>query len=165
MASGWFNEPRRHSLASKGVKTASNGKPAIDLERYQGRWYDVGHYPTWYQRDCETSIADYKKNNKGVSVKNTCIDKQGMKSTIEGDATIDSPDTLGVSFFPPFRSPYKIEWVSNDYERAIVGHPKKENLWFLSRNKSLNKKEFDEMKNIAKKKGYATSKLTNIKKR
>jgi len=161
----WFRESNRHSLASKGIKTATKGKPSIDLNRYEGKWYDVGHYPTWYQEDCEQSIADYdyQPRKERVKVKNTCIDKEGNKTDIEGNAAINDDETLSVSFFPPFSSPYKIEWVSKDYTRAVVGHPDKKNLWFLSRKQKITPSQLREMKAIAKKKGYAPSKLTNKK--
>lgn len=158
----WFSESRRHSLASKGVKTSTSAK--VNLNRYTGKWFDVGHYPQWFQSDCVTSIAEYKKDTDDtLIVKNTCIKKDGTKSTITGDATVISEDTLGVSFFPLIRSPYKIEWVDKDYKKAIVGHPQKKNLWLLSRNKTITKKELETLKNIAKKKGYSPSKLTKVK--
>jgi len=160
----WKNESRRHALASKGVKTAVNSKPvAVDLRRYQGKWFDVGHYPQSFQRDCVTSIAEYKKTKSGIDVKNTCVKKDGAKSSISGSANIIPPDTLGVSFFPFFSSPYKVEWVDKNYERAIVGHPEKKNLWFLSRKQSLSNKKLERMKKIAKNKGYSPSKLTKVK--
>ena len=32
---GWIKEPRRHALASKGVKTAVDGKPLLRAEQYK----------------------------------------------------------------------------------------------------------------------------------
>ena len=35
MAKGWHRESRRHALASKGIKTAVQGKPVITLKTYK----------------------------------------------------------------------------------------------------------------------------------
>jgi apolipoprotein D and lipocalin family protein len=165
MAKGWHKEPRRHSLAARGYKTTTKKDEYIartfdlDLKKYMGTWHDVGHYPQPFQENCKTSKANYQLISKDdISIKNTCKTTTGTK-TITGEAFTKGKNTLSVSFFPFVRSPYKVEWVSKDYKHAIVGHPEKKNLWYLSRTKKISSQQLGAMNRIAKKKGYNPNKI------
>lgn len=161
----WYRESRRHSLASKGVKTAIAKSDAInklDLKKYSGVWYEHSRYPNWFQKDCDQAKARYVLKGDRYKVINSCKTPDGV-DVAEGDAVVTGKKTLGVSFgfFAP-RSPYKVEYVSPDYEYAVVGHPNKKYLWILSRNKSITKKKLDQLKLIAKSKGYGLRKLKDV---
>lgn len=47
----------------------------VDLERYQGKWYEIASLPTSFQRGCVCSTADYtlNANNGTVRVVNRCL--------------------------------------------------------------------------------------------
>jgi len=164
MARGWYGQPRRHALAAKGINTV-NKKPIartfeLDLKKYSGTWHDVGHYEQPFQKNCKTSKAKYElKGKDDIIIKNTCKKTDGTTKKITGEAFPTKRNTLSVSFFPFIRSPYKVEWVSEDYKHAIVGHPEKKNLWYLSRTKKISSEQLAAMNRIAKKKGYDTNKL------
>lgn len=84
----------------------------VDLERYQGRWYEIASISIRPQRNCKCTYAEYTPKESEVEVYNKCIDKRdGSDSDITGKAfPVEGTNNarLKVSFFPLIKSPYEI---------------------------------------------------------
>src|SRR5512138_107148 len=47
--------------------------PAVDLQKYAGKWYDISHLPARFMQGCACTSAEYEVTGKGyVKVTNTC---------------------------------------------------------------------------------------------
>jgi len=118
--------------------------PYVDLKRYSGEWYEISRYPNRFQSGCFGSKATYTLRGDGkIEVLNQCNDSSfsGKLRVAKGKAwAVDknSNAKLKVSFFWPFSGDYWIIELGKDYEYAVVGHPKREYLWILSRTKVMN---------------------------
>lgn len=148
-----------HTKALK-IEKELNAKN-IDMNKYQGRWYNQASIPTWFDKGCEGQRADYKLRTDGkVDVLNTCLKTNGQKQ-VKGVARSVSKDNknLKVSFFPFTEGDYNILYLDSKYKNAIVGSSSKDYLWILTRKKNLPNKELDGLVKIAKSRGYDTSKL------
>jgi apolipoprotein D and lipocalin family protein len=107
----------------------------VDLNRYVGIWYEIGRYPTFFQRDCMQSTAEYKViSATEISVKNTCIRESKSKRSIEGVAKVVTPPAkLKVDFGFFRRGDYWITDLDADYQWAVVSGPKRDSLFILAR--------------------------------
>jgi len=152
----WKNESMRHSLASRGIKTAQKINPVVlDLNKYLGKWYEVGRLPNWFQESCRCAIAEYSKKQGKIEVKNSCY-RDGERDFRYADAykTKGKKDQLDVYFNPFIKGEYQVLYVDKKYNTAIVGTPSKKVLWFLSRDKKVSDSKIKKLKEIAKEKGY-----------
>lgn len=139
----------------------------VDIERYLGVWYEIARLPHDRQKDCVESHAVYTQTKDGIEIKNVCTDDKGATRDVIGRAKIADPTTnakLKVNFAPwLFRifawGNYWIIDLGKDYEYAVVSEPKKQKLWILSREKTLDKAVFDEIKRRLREKGFAVDKL------
>lgn len=145
----------------------------VDLERYQGRWYEIASVPSKSQPKSGTnSRATYtlKADKSSVDVLNeTWVN--GKRSFIRGSAwKVDpsSPDAkLKVRFLvPPFLPVIPVTgdyWVIaldlQDYKWALVGQPSRKCLWILSRTTELSEDIYKELVEQAKNEGYDVSKI------
>lgn len=131
--------------------TAVTAVPALDLNRYLGRWYEVCRLPLKWEDETATDItANYALNAKGtVRVDNRCFDAQGKPAQAIGEATpVDGTNArLKVTFLPkalrwlPFTSgDYWVLKLDPQYRHALVGTPNRRYLWLLSREPSLSQK-------------------------
>jgi apolipoprotein D and lipocalin family protein len=121
----------------------------VDLERYQGTWYEIARLPQWFQRGCVRSMAHYEIiDSETVRVTNTCTDDSGDTRSATGWAYVVDTATnakLEVIFdnwfsrlFPSLvRGKYWVVYLDADYRTVLVGHPNREYLWILARTPSL----------------------------
>lgn len=117
--------------------------PYVDLERYSGVWYEIARYDQWFQKGCIASTATYSKGRRNkINVVNECrlFELDGEIKSVKGKAKVVdqvSNAKLKVSFFWPFYGKYWVIDLGKDYEYAVVGHPKRNYLWILSRTKKM----------------------------
>jgi apolipoprotein D and lipocalin family protein len=121
----------------------------VDLDRYQGTWYEIARYPNSFERGCTGVTAQYAPLPDGrIRVVNKCrksslngpVDRQiGVARVV--DRTTNAK--LKVQFFWPFEGDYYIIDLDPDYQYAVVGEPSRKFFWILSRTPSMDAATFD----------------------
>ena len=136
--------------------------PYVDLNRYTGIWYEIARYPNSFQKGCVGSSATYALRDDGkLSVLNECYVKGKLRSA-KGKAWVVDKETnakLRVSFFWPFAGDYWIIDLGNNYEYAVIGHPKRKYLWILSRTREMEGDVYEAILSRLRDKQYDTSRL------
>lgn len=156
--------PLSGCMSNDAVKPLQNTVAEVDLQRYMGRWYEIASLPNWFQKGCFCSAADYSLRAGFVEVRNSCRkdSPDGASDVAVGKAFIvpgSGNSKLKVQFQWPFRGDYWIIALDGDYRYAMVGHPKRNYLWILSRTKHMDNATFEQLQEIARSKGYDTDRL------
>src|SRR5512133_1315664 len=138
--------------------------PAVDLNRYVGRWYEIARYPNRFQKQCAGDVtATYAAAEDGkIEVLNSCRNKDGKNETARGRAKLadrNSKAKLRVTFFWPFYGDYWIIGLDPEYRWAVVGEPSRKYLWILSRSPRMDEPDYRRVVSIAREKGYDPSRL------
>jgi apolipoprotein D and lipocalin family protein len=133
----------------------------FDIRNYLGKWYELLHYPTWFQRnDNYNTTAEYSMNADGtVRVVNSTI-AQGKPFTSIGtgrylgnrsmNVKFDMPEVAKLAMSKEFKPPveysnpngpnYVVDsfWVNcqGEYEASVVTTPERNTLWVLCRTPS-----------------------------
>jgi len=136
----------------------------VDLERYQGRWYEIAAFPLRPQKHCTNTYAQYTLKEGEIEVYNHCIDStNGEVKDITGKAYPEeagNTSRLRVRFFKLFSSPYHIlELDTVDYQYALVGTPNRKYLWILCRMQTLEPAIYNGLVGRATDLGFDVSKL------
>ncbi|WP_194791865.1 lipocalin family protein [Pseudomonas sp. UFMG81] len=143
----------------------------VELQRYQGTWYELARLPMFFQRNCVQSEAHYRLREDGrVDVDNRCKEDDGQWNDAHGIAEAQVPgrtDKLWVRFDNWFsrlapemtKGEYWVLYHDPDYRVALVGHPNREYLWLLSRTPTVSAQTRDQMLDLARKQGYPTDTL------
>lgn len=134
-------------------KTESQTLPveaSVDLKKYSGTWFEIASFPQRFQKGCTCTTAKYTLTDKGfVIVENSCYKPEsGKQAYIKGKAFPDKNGNnakLKVQFFWPIRAKYWIIDLAPDYSYAVVGHPKRNYLWILSRTPVMDDKTYDQI--------------------
>ena len=129
---------------ASGAAGAVQAVPAIDLERFLGEWYEIARIPAWFQNRCfKDTTARYQLRDDGrITVTNRCITRKGQLDQANGLARVLDPASksqLKVSFvsllgWRPFWGDYWIIGLDPEYRWLVVGDPKRQYGWILSRN-------------------------------
>lgn len=139
--------------------------PYVDLKRYLGTWYEIARYPQRFQEGCVASKAVYEPGRTGkIQVYNECRQDslEGAVKSVRGKAKVVDPITnakLKVTFLWPFYGDYWIIDLGENYEYAVVGHPKRKYLWVLSRTPEMEESVYRAILERLEKQGYDTGRL------
>lgn len=139
--------------------------PTLELQRFLGKWYEIGGIPTPEQANCTGTTATYTlKSPTEVEVLNRCFEKSltGPEKSAKGRAYIPNPSEptkLKVEFFWPFAGDYQIMALDADYQYALIGAPSRRYLWVLSRTPELPEATWQQLVEKAQKQGYDTAKI------
>ena len=137
----------------------------VDLNRYQGTWYEIARLPNRFEKDLECVTATYTLNTDGtIKVLNQGINlaNEMQKETATGKAKVPDtqhPGRLKVSFFGPFYGDYYIIDLDTNYQYALVGDPSRKYLWILSRTTNLEKDTYNSLLTKAEELGFAIEQL------
>jgi apolipoprotein D and lipocalin family protein len=154
-----------------GTPTPPASAGQVDLQRYQGTWYELARLPMFFQRDCAQSEAHYRlQSDGGVAVTNRCRTLDNQWVEVRGQAVpqvAGRTDRLWVSFdnwfselFPGVaRGDYWVLYLDKDYQTALVGNPNREYLWLLSRQAVVSATTRERLLAEARARGYDTDAL------
>lgn len=137
----------------------------VDLNKYQGKWYEIASFPQSFQKGCHCTTAEYTLSKEGyVIVENRCNKGSinGEESYIKGKAFVEENSgnaKLKVQFFWPFRGKYWIIDLAPDYSFAVVGHPNRKYLWILSRTPHMNDSTYQSIISRIASQGFDIGKL------
>jgi len=139
--------------------------PAVNLNKYAGKWYEIAAFPQRFQKNCHCTTAEYTVTDKGyMIVENRCNKDSvnGKLSSVKGKAFVQKNlgnAKLKIQFLWPFRGKYWIIDLADDYCNAVVSHPNKKFLWILARTPKMKEDVYLQIITRLKDKGFDLSKL------
>ena len=135
----------------------------VDLNKYAGKWYEIARYPTFFQRNCVYSTAEYSVlSADSVSVHNVCYKEDRSTSDIKGEAKVVDPSVpakLKVRFNIFAKGDYWIIALDPNYQWAVVSGPKKDSLFVLARTAPMQPELLKNILGDLKKRGFDTEKI------
>ena len=139
--------------------------PTLDISRYAGQWYEIARLPMSFQDKCAGDVtASYTlREDAMIGVRNACRTVDGETTVAEGIARAveGHPGRLEVRFAPEWLSWLPFVWadywvIDKDpgYTWAVVGEPGRDYLWVLSREPTMDRNVFEQIKARATAMGY-----------
>ena len=146
--------------------------PRVDLERYQGRWFEIARYPNRFQTSCAGDVvAEYSIRSDGrLDVVNQCRKSDGSASRAAGVARRAGGDPSGarlevrfapawLSFLPAVWGDYWVLALAEDYSWAVVGSPDRKYLWVLARSPEVSPELYARLAGEARAQGFDPARL------
>jgi len=131
----------------------------VDLTRLQGKWFEIASLPRPSQAGCTGTTAEYRlASPTELLVVNECHEGnlQGPVKRVAARAVATDP-AVPAKLSLDFGFAYGDYWVIDvgaDYEYAVVGHPSRDYLWILSRERSLPAATLNSVLAHAKARGF-----------
>jgi apolipoprotein D and lipocalin family protein len=141
---------------------------SVDLNRYQGTWYEIARLPNFFERKLKCITATYTLQENGkikVLNKGNNIASPYKPSSSEGVAWVpdkNSPAKLKVQFFWPFSGDYWIMYLDPEYRYVLVGDPALKYLWILSREKRMDEMTYEMLIRKAIENGYEVTSIIRV---
>jgi apolipoprotein D and lipocalin family protein len=159
------------SFAQNKEKPQLQSVPSVDLKQYAGKWFEIAKYPNKFQKQCvaNTSATYTLKENGRIEVRNECVLKDGKTETAIGEAKIGDKKTnskLKVRFAPKSLSWLPFVWANywiieldSKYQYVVIGEPKRDYFWILSRTATMDDATYQNILRRAESMGFEPGKV------
>ncbi|MDF3067607.1 MAG: Lipocalin family protein [Polyangiaceae bacterium] len=152
------------ALLALGCQNEPLGVAHVELSRLQGRWFEIAKLPRPSQAGCVGTTAEYRRvSDHELLVVNECHEggvngplKRVAARAVATDAA--QPAKLSLDFGFAYGDYWVLE-VGDDYEYAVVGHPSRDYLWILSRERTLAPAKLEAALSHARDRGFPTAVL------
>lgn len=127
---------------SFGVPKGGEAIKNFDSEKYLGQWYEIARFDSRFEKDLNQVTATYSSlENGNIKVVNRGYNYKKLEwSESEGEAKFLKDKNIAelkVSFFKPFWGSYNVIDIDEDYKYALVVGSDTDNMWILSREKTI----------------------------
>ena len=137
----------------------------IDLERFMVNWYVIANIPTFAEREAVNSLEKYRLNDDGtIAIKFTFNKKhpEGTAKTLRMTGFANDKPNNGIwrmQWIWPIKADYRIAYLDENYQFAIIGRNKRDYVWVMSRAPNTEKGKLNERINFAASLGYHRTKI------
>jgi apolipoprotein D and lipocalin family protein len=142
--------------------------PHVDLDRYMGRWYVIGHIPYWAERNAVASYDFYEKRPDGTlanvfNYHDKTVDAPLKQVPGHAYVVADTGNAKWrVSFLWPIYISYLILYVDPSYHDAVIGYSDKSLGWVLSREPTMDETTYRGLLAKFAAQGYDTSQFRRV---
>lgn len=134
--------------------------PYVDTNQLEGTWFEIGHLPRSTQDGCSGTTATYTPAENGrLAVLHQCTLPGGQQLKSQATLYVIDQTTnakLGIDL-GGFIGDYWIIDEAPDYHYIVVGHPSRQYMWILARDRHMSQEDLDSVLANAKNKGFDTS--------
>lgn len=132
----------------------------FELDRYLGEWFEIARIKNSFQPNMTNVKAQYTLNkDKTIQVINSGVVHTVLMEIIGTAITTEEDNLLKVSFFPNIYSDYRILYIDDEYQYAVVGGENKNYLWILSRTPYIDEITLSKLIQIANDNDYEIDNL------
>ena len=146
------------------IRTAAQ----VDLPRFMGDWYVLGNIPTFIEKQAFNAIESYALNEDGT-IDTTFRFRDGG---FDGPEKIYHPTGFvrdgsrnavwGMQFIWPIKAEYRVLFVSEAYDQAVIGRSKRDYLWIMARTPSIAPGEYQALVDMVEEQGYDVAKIRKV---
>jgi apolipoprotein D and lipocalin family protein len=141
---------------------------SVDLQRFMGDWYVIASIPTLIETEAYNALESYQLAEDGTIETTFRFNKGGFdgpEKTYKPRGFIEdrtSNAVWGMQFVWPFKAEYRIIYLSNDYERTIIGRTKRDYVWIMARSPSIPEEDYKRLVVFIAEQGYDSGKLRRV---
>ena len=139
----------------------------VDIDRFMGDWYVIAIIPNFIEKHAMNGIESYKLlDDDRVKIDYRFTDSRtGKVKHMQPKGWIynkDSNSEWRVQFFWPFKFPYLIIDLAEDYSYTVIGVPNKKFVWIMSRKPEIPDETYEKILLQLKSVGYDTDKIVKM---
>jgi len=136
----------------------------FELKQYLGKWFEIARIKNAFEPNMTNVTAYYElDDNNNIKIVNEGYNNSILFQIVGIGKTTNQNNILQVSFFNNIFSDYKILYVDEEYQYAIVGGKTADYLWILSRTPQLDEDIIKQLLEIAKENNYNINKISLTK--
>ncbi len=150
------------ALATAACDPPLDVAPDVKLAQLQGTWYEIAHLPRPTEQGCSHTVATYKAiDSSKMGVVHDCVLANGEHLTSTAALYASNPSEQGRLKIDlgGFLGDYDVLYMAPDQSWFVVGHPSRQYLWILARDKHMAQSDIDAALKFASDDGFDTTKI------
>lgn len=142
--------------------------PYVDLDRFMGDWYVIANIPTFLETGAYNAIESYRLDDDGTIDTVFTFRQGGFDGKLKRynpRGFVKNPETnaeWGMQFVWPIKADYRVIYLDADYRTTVIGRNRRDYVWVMAREPSIDREEFDSIVRLIEDVGYDTSKLKMV---
>lgn len=148
-------------MTQSPIKTVSE----VNLQKFMGPWYVIGHIPTFIEKNAFNAIESYELNQDGTIGTTFTFNEGALTGPLKtykpkGFIVKDSGNALwGMQFIWPIKAQYKIVYLDEAYQNTIIARDDRDYVWIMSREKKIEQKTLEQLVKKIETDGYDIKKI------
>ncbi len=140
----------------------------VDIERYMGDWYVIANIPTFIEKRATNAIESYRLNDEGIIETTFSFyedSPDGEKKIYKPTGYIHNKETNAewrMQFVWPFKMPFLIITLDEDYEYTVIGYPSRRYVWIMARKPQMSDEVYRTIIGDLEEIGYDISKIKKV---
>lgn len=142
--------------------------PYVDLERFIGDWYVVGGLLTSFEKGAHHAIESYRLDDKGRIQTTFTFRKGGFDGPLKKFTPVGfvhdkkTNAEWRMQFIWPFRAPFLIIYLDEEYQATAIATDSKKYLWIMSRTPQMAERHYDAIIQLATELGFAVDQIVKV---
>ena len=140
----------------------------VDLNRFMGDWYVIANIPTFIEKNAYNAIETYQLEEDGTVATTFKFNKGGPDGELKtyhprGFIRDEASNAVwGMQFIWPFKSEYRIIYLSDDYSTTVIGRSKRDYVWIMAREPKISDEEYASIKKFLQEQEYDLRDLQKV---
>jgi apolipoprotein D and lipocalin family protein len=140
----------------------------VELDRFMGDWYVIANIPTFIEKDAYNAIESYRLDSDGTVATTFRFNKGSLDGPLKEYhprgfiRDKESNAVWGMQFIWPFKSEYRVIFLSDDYSKTVIGRTKRDYVWIMARKPEISDEEYTAIVNFLQKEGYDVKNLQKV---
>ena len=123
----------------------------VNVEKFSGLWYEIARTYNDFEKDCVGSTVEYTLVEPlKYNIKNRCFDTtfEGAIIQYNGVAKPTNENNMNktdMTYFWIFTNEYRIIYLDDKYETAVMVNKSMENVWIMNRKPFMKQDKLDKI--------------------
>jgi apolipoprotein D and lipocalin family protein len=145
--------------------------PAVDLERFMGRWYVIANIPTFLEKGAHNAIESYRLEDGGTIATTFTFRADGFEGPLKTYhprgfvRDRKSNSVWDMQFLWPFKSEFLIVYLDRDYTQTVIGRSKRDYVWIMARAPEIPEGDYRSILERLAAMGYDVKKIQKVPQR
>ena len=140
----------------------------VDLDRFMGDWYVIANIPTSIEKEAFNAVESYQLDKDGSIATSFSFNEgsfSGKEKLYNPRGFVRNSTTnaeWGMQFVWPVKADYRIIYLDDDYQLTVIGRNKRDYVWIMARNFSIEDDQYKAMVQLVADAGYDITKIRKV---
>lgn len=141
---------------------------SVDLDRFMGDWFVIGLIPNRIEKTAHDSLENYQRRPDGKIDITYTFRKGGFDAplkTLDMVARVVDTETNAewrVRPYWPLSLPYLVIDLADDYRYTVIGHPSRNFVWIMARERTLSDTDWQAITGRLEDKGFDLERIVRV---